>query len=192
MADPDLVAQLARQIADVESRPAGSAAPERTTPLPEGGAKALGQLVRSVTQRPLTVAEARDKLRAREHDEEVIDAVIDHAIAGKLLDDRAFATVWVTDRGVNRGYGRERLQRELRRRKVEQSVIDEALGLLEESDEVGQATELARQRAQRMPATLEPHKVAQRLVGFLVRRGFASHVAHDVARRVTAMDRQWD
>ncbi len=110
----------------------------------------------------------------------------------KVLDDHAFAQAWVNDRGVNRGYGRRRLERELRKRKLDDAVIDQALALLDEVDETAQATELARKRAQGMPATLEPAKVANRLVGYLVRRGFASDIAHQVARRVTAMDRDWD
>ncbi|WP_370324552.1 regulatory protein RecX [Euzebya sp.] len=160
--------------------------------LPGDGAKALAHLVRSTSQRPLTVAEARDKLVGRDHDPDVVEAVIAHAGEAGLLDDRAFADAWVNDRGVNRGYGRDRLQRELRRRKVDDATIDAALGQLDEVDEVAQATELARQRAQRMPASTDPQKVAQRLVGFLMRRGFGSETAHQVARQVTALDRDWD
>jgi regulatory protein len=191
-----VIRTLAEQIAAIERSPGefggvgGADAP--LSPLPEGGATAMGFLIRSTNQRPLTEGEARDKLAAREHPPEVIDAVIEQAVAGKLLDDRAFAEGWVNDRGVNRGYGRDRLRRELRKRKIPDPLIDQALVVLEDHDETAQATALARKRAQGMPATLEPPKVAQRLVGFLVRRGFPSHVAHDVARKVTAMDRDWD
>lgn len=184
---------LAQQIAAVQAKSATSSADATSPdPLPEGGDKAMSYLVRSLSQRPLTVAEARAKLLARDHPEEVADAVVARAIAARMLDDRAFASVWVDDRGVNRGYGRARLQRELRRRLLDDDVIEEALARLEDHDEVAQATELARARAQRMPARLEPQKVAGRLVGFLVRRGYSSTVAHDVARKVTSMDRDWD
>lgn len=158
----------------------------------EGEGAALAFLVRSCAQRPLTVAEAREKLRARGLDADLIEAAVDQAVAMRVLDDVGFAEAWVNDRGLNRGYGRQRLERELRGRAVPDELIDQALEILDDHDEVAQATELARTRAQRMPAGLEPPKVAQRLVGFLVRRGFSSHVAHDVARRVTALDRAWD
>ena len=191
MSQADVLARLAQEIAAVEARPA-DVAPAAPAALPEDGAAALAQLVRSTSQRPLTVAEARDLLLAKDHPEPLVRAVIAQATATRILDDRAFAQAWVEDRGIKRGYGRDRLQRELQRRQVDQADIDLALDALEEHDEVAQATDLARKRAQGMPATLEPHKVAQRLVGFLLRRGFPSHVAHDVARRVTAMDREWD
>ena len=173
----------------------GARAVEQSAPapeLPEGGQKALTFLIRSASRRPLTTAEARDKVIAREYSPEVADAVVQRAVAMKLLDDTAFAQAWVNDRGVNRGYGRRRLERELRRRKLDDGVIETAMTALDDVDEFAQATELARKRAQGMPATLEPPKVAGRLVGYLVRRGFSSDIAHQVARRVTAMDRDWD
>ena len=138
------------------------------------------------------MAEAEAKLRARDHADEVVRAAVDRAVALGALDDAAFAQMWVDDRGIKRGYGQQRLRRELRGRKVPDHLIDDALSALDDHDEVAQATQLARARAQRMPANLDPPRVAQRLVGFLMRRGYPGHVAHDVARRVTAVDRDWD
>lgn len=194
---PDVIADLAQQIAAVQARSAGTRPAVPTThaadqALPEGGDKVLAFLVRSISQRPLTRAEARQNLLARDHPEAVVDAVVARAVGARMLDDTAFATAWVDDRGAKRGYGRDRLQRELRRRLVDDEVIDQALARLDDHDEVAQATELARARAQRMPARLEPQAVAGRLVAFLVRRGYSSTVAHDVARTVTAVDREWD
>ncbi|MGI9015696.1 MAG: regulatory protein RecX [Euzebya sp.] len=166
--------------------------PDGATAPPDGTPKALAWLIRSAGKRPISQAEAVQKLRAKDYPEEVVQAAVRRAVRLRVIDDRLFATAWVNDRGVNRGYGRSRLRRELARRQIPPELIDLALQELEQVDEVGQATQLARARAQRMPATLEPHKVAGRLVGFLVRRGFTSDVAHHVARSVTALDRDWD
>jgi regulatory protein len=158
----------------------------------DGGAKALAFLVRSAGQRPLTTAEARKKLLARDHSEPVVDAAIARAVSARVLDDAAFARAWVDDRGINRGYGRDRLVREMRRRLLEEETIAAALAALDEVDEVAQATELARVRALRMRADEDPRAVAGKLAGFLLRRGFTSDVAHQVAREVTALDSHWD
>lgn len=160
--------------------------------LPEGTQPALAFLIRSTSRRPISAAEAADKLRAREYAPPVVSAAVDRAVQMRILDDRAFADAWVNDRGVNRGYGRRRLEQELRRRQIPDPLVAQALTALDQLDERAQATELARVRAQRMPATLQPHKVAGRLVGFLVRRGFDSGLAHEVARAVTRTDRDWD
>lgn len=154
--------------------------------------KAIAYLTRSASRHPLTVAEARDKLIAREYDDAVVDAAVARAVSTRMLDDEGFARAWVDDRGVKRGYGRRRLHRELVKRKVPEPVIDAALAQLDEVDETAQALDFARQRAQRMPADLPPARVAQRLVGMLVRRGFDSGTAHQAAREATALDRDWD
>lgn len=167
-------------------------APAAAAEEPPGFARGLAFLLRSTQRRPVTVAEARDKLRGRDLDPEAVEAVIARARTLGVLDDRSFARAWVGDRGIGRGYGRARLRRELRRRRVDTDVADEALTLLDDVDEVEQATEIARAKAQGMPATIPPERVAHRLLGILVRRGFDADVAHRVARQVTALDRDWD
>lgn len=191
------LARLAADIARIQQGVGDGEGPDRDAAtqdavLPQGGQAALTFLIRSTSSRPLSAAEAHAKLVARQYPEDVAQAVMARAMAMRLIDDQAFARAWVNDRGVNRGYGRQRLLRELRRRKIDDAVIEAALQSLDEVDEVGQATELARARAQTMPASLEPHKVAGRLVGYLARRGYSSAIAHQVARHVTAMDRDWD
>jgi regulatory protein len=190
----EVLARLAATIAAVEQRATAPDVPgaAEVDPLPDGGSRALTWLIRSTGQRPLTTAEARQKLLAREHAPEVVDAVLARATAMQLLDDDGFARAWVDDRGVKRGYGRARLRRELRGRGLDDATIDRALTALDDHDEVAIATEIARARAQRMPASLAPQTVAARLVGVLVRRGYDSDVAHRVARSVTALDRRWD
>ncbi len=192
--DPAVLAALQARIAGVTADHAvvDDSRPPADAVLPDGGGAAMAFLTRSTAQRPLTVAEARDKLQGKGHDTDVVDAVVARAVAVGMLDDAAFAAAWVNDRGVNRGYGRSRLVRELRRRQVPDVVIDDALQQLDGHDEEAQATDLAEARARRMPATLEPEKVASRLVGFLVRRGYPSGVAHRVARQVSGLDRAWD
>lgn len=170
----------------------GMATPETPVTRDPVVGKAVAFLLRSTARKPLTSAEAKQKLADRDHDKATVEAAVAEAVRQGILDDAAFADAWVADRGVKRGYGRARLERELRRRKVPDHLIDTALDQLDQVDQRGAATELARKRAQSMPADLEPAKVANRLVGMLLRRGYDSELAHDVARKVTALDRDWD
>ncbi|HWH33684.1 MAG TPA: regulatory protein RecX [Egibacteraceae bacterium] len=154
--------------------------------------KALAFLLRSTSARPQTEAELRAKLRAREVPDEVADEALAKARALGAVDDRAFAFAWVEDRGRVRGYGASRLRQELRRRLVPDAILDEALASLEDRDEEDAALELARRRAQRMPADLPPETVARRVMGFLVRRGYPPGVAQRAVRKATSLDREWD
>lgn len=153
---------------------------------------AVAFVLRSTKARPQTAAELRAKLAARGYEPDVIASAIDRATQAGAIDDAAFARAWVADRGVVRGYSAARLRQELRGRQVPAALIDDALAAIEERDDLTVATELARTRAQRMPASLTPEAVARRLLGFLARRGYSEALSRRVATDVSGLDRHWD
>ncbi len=153
---------------------------------------AVAFLLRSTRARPQTEAELRAKLLERGWDPEAAAAALARGRELGALDDGAFARAWVEDRGLGRGYGASRLRRELARRQVPDGLIDAAMVAVEERDEEAVALELATERAARLPADLDPERVAARLVGFLARRGYPEGLARRVALRASGLDRRWD
>ena len=182
----DAVAQ--RQRAGAQRAPAGG----RGSDAGDAVAEAMAFVLRSTKARPQTEAELRAKLRGRAHADHVVDAAIERAKGMGAIDDVAFAKAWVNDRGVQRGFSATRIRGELQRRGVAEPVIDAAVDVLATRDDAAVATELARKRAQQMPATLTPEVVARRLVGFLGRRGYSEGLAVRVAAQVSGLDREWD
>ena len=156
--------------------------------------KAVAFGLRSTQQRPQTVVEITDKLRGRYEDNDVVVAAVAQLQAVGALDDAAFARAWVEDRGRRRGYGVMRLRQELRRRQVDDDVVDQALTALEDRDEFTAAVDLAKRRVVSLPAKLEPEAVARRLHAYLVRRGYNHGLANKVAISVSGLDRHrnWD
>lgn len=163
---------------------------------PAGHAEAVKQalqfILRSTRDRPQTEAEIRAKLAGRDTDAEATEAAVGEARRLGALDDPAFARAWVQDRGVRRGFGHPRLREELERRGVPAAVVDEALAALDGRDDLAVATELAKRRAQQLPASLTPEAAARRLTGYLERRGYAAALARRVAIEVSGLDRSWD
>lgn len=153
---------------------------------------AVAFVLRSTRARPQTEAELADKLRGRQTPEGIIGTALDRARQLGAVDDVAFASAWVEDRGRERGYGRARLREELARRRVPEGLIEEALERLADRDEEAAATELAQRRFGAMPSSLTPDRAARRLAGFLARRGYGPGLAQRVAVRVTGLDREWD
>ena len=160
--------------------------------LDEETRQAYAYVLRSTQQRPQTRAEVAAKLRRREVDAAAADAALGRAEAVGAIDDRVFARAWVEDRGRKRGYGQARLRRELRDRQVDDALVDEALAALDDRDDLAAATELAAERARQAGVGTDPAKVARRLVGYLVRRGYPPAVAQRAAISVTGLDRGWD
>jgi regulatory protein len=154
--------------------------------------RALGYLLKATSARPVTEAEAQAKLAARDIDGDVAEAALGQAKKLGALDDAAFARAWVEDRGRRRGYSAARLRTELARRQVPDELIEAALGALDDRDDLAAATELARQRAQRMPAHLPPETVARRVAAFVARRGYPPSLAERAAMTATRVGEHWD
>lgn len=88
-----------------------------------------------------------------------------------LVDDRAFAAAWVESRSRSKGYGRVRLETELRRKGVDSETIGEALAGVEPASEADRALVIARSLLG--SADIADRAVRQRLAGYLHRRGYS-------------------
>ena len=150
-------------------------------------AAARGIALRRLTAAPRTVHELREDLRARGVDEAIADEVIDRYLEVGLLDDAAYARMWVSARVRTKRMARPVLRQELRRKGLADDVIAGALA------ELGDEEELANGRAfvaSRLAATarLEPEVRMRRLVGSLIRRGYGAGTAQRLVREALAAE----
>ncbi|HEX5690744.1 MAG TPA: RecX family transcriptional regulator [Roseiflexaceae bacterium] len=141
--------------------------------LAEGSDKALQAAYRLLEVRPRSVAEIRDRLRRKEFSPEQIEATIERLTALDMLDDAAFARLWVENRQTLRPRGVSALRDELRRKGIDRAVADtilsdEALT----SEEGNRAMEIARNALKKYATSPDRATFQRRLGGFLQRRGF--------------------
>jgi len=100
------------------------------------------------------------------------------------VDDRKFAAQWAASRARLRGYGRKRIEQELRQKGVGQETIREALGeAIPPEDERETARTVAEKKLRTMKS-LEPEARKRRLAGFLERKGFPHEIIWDILRTV--------
>lgn len=101
-----------------------------------------------------------------------------------LLDDRAFARLWVGDRTQHRPLSRWAVARELQEKGVPGPIAEAAL---EEgypsSMEKDLLWRLARERYDRLSG-LDQVKRERRTIGYLTRRGFSFGLARAVVRQI--------
>lgn len=145
--------------------------------------RAYGDALRLLNYRPRSAAEVRGRLGRRGYDPEQVEAVVSRLQEQGLLEDRAFARLWVENRRLSSPRGRQRLAAELRQKGLAAEVIADVLAEAADEDEAAQALELARGRARALSG-LERPAFLRRLQGFLSRRGFSSEVVLQVARQV--------
>jgi regulatory protein len=150
---------------------------------------AKGVALHFLTVRPRTEREIRDKLREKEFAEEDIVHTIAALKSAGLLDDAAFARMYIRDALSARPAGKMLLKRKLLLLGVEKSVVEDAI---EECftgvDIEAAALTLARQflkKTQNLRKGESAAKRRNRVSAFLARKGFAWDVIEAVLKQVS-------
>lgn len=138
--------------------------------------KALGFL----EARPRSSSEVRQQLFKKKIAAEVIDRVIERLTEAGLLDDQAFAKYWVENRETFRPRAGRALKYEMKRKGLSDTAIASALKGLSEEESAYRA---GMARARRW-CGLEHRDYLQKMIGFLVRRGFAYDTSKQAAERL--------
>ena len=146
--------------------------------------RAKNTAYRYLTIRSRSKAEIVKKLYDKEFSPSVIETVMEHLFRLGYVDDRKFACQWAASRARLRGYGRKRIEQELRQKGVGQETIREALGeAIPLEDEQETARKVAEKKLRTMK-NLEPEARKRRLAGFLERKGFPHEIIWDILRMV--------
>jgi regulatory protein len=150
---------------------------------PESVARSI--VLRKLTAAPRTRSQLADDLRRRAVPDDVATQVLDRFTEVGLIDDRAFAEVWVRSRHVQRGLSRRALAHELRHKGVADDLVDEAVAGVGDDDERRAAEDLV---ARRLPALGRFDREVQlrRLVGMLARKGYPGGLAMQVVQAAVA------
>jgi regulatory protein len=128
--------------------------------------------MKALTRRGMSKREVERSLRARELDDDTVAAELDRLEGVGLIDDMALAQNLVGILQERKGLGRSSIAAELTRRLLAPAAIEYALELVETSDELGRARELAVKRAAQL-RSYDHETAVRRLSGFLMRRGYS-------------------
>lgn len=146
---------------------------------PEAVGKAI--VYARLADRSRSRAELAEALAKKHVPSGVAESLLDRFERAGLVDDAAFARDWVEGRQRARGLASSVLRMELRRKGVEEELIDAALVDVD-PDEERQAAHRLVQRKLRSVQGLDPSVQVRRLTGMLARKGYAPQVAFDVVR----------
>ncbi|WP_212735281.1 recombination regulator RecX [Herbidospora galbida] len=144
-------------------------------------ARARGICLRLLTLAPRTRAQLAEALLKREIPSEVAERVLERFSEVGLIDDQAFAAMWVSSRHHGRGLARRALAQELRHRGVEEEMVKEAVEQLDPDEEVETARRLV---ARKLGSTrgADPRARTRKLVGMLARKGYPAGLAFRIVR----------
>lgn len=139
--------------------------------------KAVEKGIQLLSYRPRSTHEIRTAL-AKKHDPNVIEAAIAQLETKGYVDDGAFARFWIDNRSTFKPLSTRALRFELRAKGISDSIINELLATVEESDAALKAahSQHRKLRGQTRQAFRD------HLVTFLQRRGFAYSLAASTIR----------
>ncbi len=130
--------------------------------------------------RPRSETEVRRRLREHGVEPATIDEVVARLGRAGLVNDQAFASYWVENRGTFRPRSTRALRAELKQKGVSEEVMREALTGTNDAEA---AYNVAAKRARRL-AGLERQEFRRKLGEFLARRGFDYDTIEPVVERV--------
>lgn len=150
--------------------------------------RAYEQAVRFLGTRPRSQAEVRRKLKEKEVAPAVIDVVLNRLEQNGYLNDREFARYWISNREMFNPRSAGALRYELREKGVSSTLIDE---VLEVYDETAAALQAAQKKAGRLREK-DPQLFRQKLIGYLVQRGFDYETARGVVDQIREASEEVD
>lgn len=184
--EPDRLAR-AREALVAAERTAAADAPRRTD-LPTESADQIDTdayteakriVLRQLTVAPRTRHQLAEKLRQRGCEPEVSAAVLDRMSEVGLVDDEAYARMFVRSRQESKGLAARALTQELRDKGVAEEYIDAALVDVDTDAEFEKARALVAKRIGGLRG-LDREVQIRRLAGFLGRKGYDGSVAYRV------------
>lgn len=151
-------------------------------------ARAENVSMHALTRRGQSRRELERTLRARDLPEDVIDHEIQRLEGVGLIDDIALAQNLVGVLQERKGLGRTGIAAELTRRLLSPAAIEYALELVDTSDELARARELAVKRAGQL-TSYDRETAQRRLSGFLARRGYSGSTVRAAVEHALAGSR---
>ena len=138
----------------------------------KAGKRASNVSLHQLARRGMSRWELEQVLRKREVDEAVAEAELDRLESVGLLDDEALAVSLVYAARARKGQGRQAIERELRRRHIEEDAIAVALEDYDQEEDLDRAVEVAVKRVAQL-GDVDDQAAERRLWGYLQRRGYS-------------------
>ncbi len=128
--------------------------------------KAYDQALGYLSLRQRSAYEVRTYLLGKEYGEETIEQIISRLTELKLLDDEAFARLWVENRQILKPRSKRVLQGELAQKGIAPEIANTVLADIDPNDQLDAIRALIQARGHRYDSQ-------EKLMAYLARQGFA-------------------
>lgn len=145
--------------------------------------RTMNRAVKLLAAKPRSVRELRDRLLEKPWtDAAIVDAVIDKLKEYKHLDDQQFAENVAVSKLRQKPQGKRRLQLSMSQKKLDRSVVDEAIKTAFEKLPEEDLINVAIEKRLRLKGKPETREDAKKFYDHLLRQGFAYDLIQDRMR----------
>lgn len=139
-------------------------------------------LLRQLTAASKSRAQLLKKLLEKEIPVLIAEELLDRFEEIQLVDDEAFAEIWVRSRARSRGLARSAIRRELREKGIEGDLAETALEQIDDESEEATAKDLVERKLRAPSMALDKDKTVRRLVAMLARKGYSPSTAYRIVK----------
>ena len=151
--------------------------------------KTFERAIKLLAAKPRSIAELRERLqRGKETNQEVVEEVIARLREYGYLDDERFAFSYASYKVKQRPVGRRRLERDLKFKKVDGGVANEALELVYTETPEEQLIDQALAKRLRIRGKPKNRNEVKSLFDHLLRQGFEFDLVSEKIRSLTTDD----
>ena len=112
------------------------------------------------------------------------EKILDYLEENNYLDEKRYARAFCNDKLRYQGWGRRKIQMMLQMKKLPEYAIDEAIGDIDESIYVEVLQKALKQKLNSLPETLSAREQAQKILQFLMQRGF---LYEEISKQISSL-----
>lgn len=146
--------------------------------------RAKSRAINYISGKLKTKYEVRLKLKENGFAEDVIDEVLDILEKEEYLNDKVYCEIFIEDKKKLNGYGKNKIKSLLIQKGISKSIFEDFLNEFEYDEEFDNALKMGIKKLKLLSNEEDNFKKKQKIINYLVYRGFGFDVINDVLKEI--------
>ncbi|WP_462361408.1 regulatory protein RecX [Parvimonas micra] len=146
--------------------------------------RAKSRAINYISGKLKTKYEVRLKLKENGFAEDVIDEVLDILEKEEYLNDKVYCEIFIEDKKKLNGYGKNKIKSLLIQKGISKNIFEDFLNEFEYDEEFDNALKMGIKKLELLSNEEDNFKKKQKIMNYLVYRGFGFDVINDVLKEI--------
>ena len=146
--------------------------------------RAKSRAINYISGKLKTKYEVRLKLKENGFAEDVIDEVLDILEKEEYLNDKVYCEIFIEDKKKLNGYGKNKIKSLLIQKGISKNIFEDFLNEFEYDEEFDNALKMGIKKLELLSNEEYNFKKKQKIINYLVYRGFGFDVINDVLKEI--------